>query len=411
MIFTKRRPRSAFTLIELLVVIAIIAILAVVVVLVLNPAQLLAQSRDSNRASDIATINSALGLYVTDRAGTSGYSLGTASTSYISVPAASSSCASLGIATSAIPYSCATTANYRSVSGSGWIPVSFQSISAGAPFGSIPVDPVNQTSSNLYYTYEASNGLYAVSTFFESQKYAKTPSTDSGNDPTLLEAGTGVSSLPDAGRALTGYWPLNEGMGNAAVDWSGSGNAGLWSGTASGVSGYYSPGKTGQWAGYFNGSNDYITISPFPTSVNPASWAFWVYPTSVSNGSFGGGVGSSIIDGNENGGSAGYDIGIQNTNQLWFWPSAGNDRRSIGTVPLNAWTFVVCTYDGATLRIYFNGVLDSTQAMPSPDIPTFIKIGAESWTTGYLKGSLNDVRIYSRALSATEVQEIYDAEK
>ena len=41
--------RSGFTLIELLVVIAIIAILAVVVILTLNPAQLLAQARDSTR--------------------------------------------------------------------------------------------------------------------------------------------------------------------------------------------------------------------------------------------------------------------------------------------------------------------------------------------------------------------------
>lgn len=63
MSFFQRFHQSAFTLIELLVVIAIIAILAVVVVLALNPAQLLAQSRDVNRVSDMATLNTALGLY------------------------------------------------------------------------------------------------------------------------------------------------------------------------------------------------------------------------------------------------------------------------------------------------------------------------------------------------------------
>jgi prepilin-type N-terminal cleavage/methylation domain-containing protein len=51
------RP-TGFTLIELLVVIAIIAILAVVVVLTLNPVQLLAESRDANRVSDMATLQS-----------------------------------------------------------------------------------------------------------------------------------------------------------------------------------------------------------------------------------------------------------------------------------------------------------------------------------------------------------------
>jgi prepilin-type N-terminal cleavage/methylation domain-containing protein len=61
--------RKAFTLIELLVVIAIIAILAVVVVLTLNPAELLRQSRDSNRLFDLATIINAINIYNTDQGG------------------------------------------------------------------------------------------------------------------------------------------------------------------------------------------------------------------------------------------------------------------------------------------------------------------------------------------------------
>ena len=59
--------KSAFTLIELLIVIAIVAILAVVVVLTLNPAQMLAQGRDSNRISDMSTLNTAVNLYTTDQ--------------------------------------------------------------------------------------------------------------------------------------------------------------------------------------------------------------------------------------------------------------------------------------------------------------------------------------------------------
>ena len=48
--------RKGFTLIELLIVIAVIAILAVIVVLTLNPAELLRQSRDADRLSDMATL-------------------------------------------------------------------------------------------------------------------------------------------------------------------------------------------------------------------------------------------------------------------------------------------------------------------------------------------------------------------
>ena len=55
--------KKGFTLIELLIVIAILAVLSVAVVLVLNPAELLKQARDSTRISDMAAINSASYLY------------------------------------------------------------------------------------------------------------------------------------------------------------------------------------------------------------------------------------------------------------------------------------------------------------------------------------------------------------
>ena len=192
--------RRAFTLIELLVVIAIIAILAVVVVLVLNPAQLLAQSRDSNRVSDLSTINSALSIYETDQ-GASG--MGTSSVIYMSVPDASSTCGDLGL--SSVPagyaWNCSPSANYRSTNGTGWIPVNFSSISSGAPFGSLPVDPVNGTSSALYYTYEVAGGKYELTATMESQKYQSggsgdVESTDGGQFSNLYEKGTSLALAP-----------------------------------------------------------------------------------------------------------------------------------------------------------------------------------------------------------------------
>jgi prepilin-type N-terminal cleavage/methylation domain-containing protein len=97
--------RRGFTLIELLVVIAIIAILAVVVVLTLNPAELLRQSRDSNRVSDMATLTSALNLYNTDQGGATSYNMGSINTVYVSLPdpaatsTAGTNCSTMGLPT------------------------------------------------------------------------------------------------------------------------------------------------------------------------------------------------------------------------------------------------------------------------------------------------------------------------
>src|ERR1017187_8198617 len=151
--------RKGFTLIELLVVIAIIAILAIVVVLTLNPAQMLAQSRDANRLSDLATINSALNLYSVDQTGSSVFSLGNTSSVYVSLPDTSPSCANLGLPTtspSSVGYACASSTSSRNTNGTGWIPVNFSLISSGSPLGSLPVDPTNSSSSGLYHTYYGS---------------------------------------------------------------------------------------------------------------------------------------------------------------------------------------------------------------------------------------------------------------
>ncbi|HKZ34561.1 MAG TPA: type II secretion system protein [Patescibacteria group bacterium] len=59
------QTKKGFTLIELLVVIAIIGVLAAVVLVAINPAERLAQARDSGRKSDVGQIATALEAYFT----------------------------------------------------------------------------------------------------------------------------------------------------------------------------------------------------------------------------------------------------------------------------------------------------------------------------------------------------------
>ena len=207
----KVNKSKGFTLIELLVVIAIIAILAVVVVLTLNPAQLLAQSRDSTRVSDMATLKSAIALYQVDQATTT---FGTAGTIYAAY-AGTVATTTLGNATTssstgwgylAVDASLLTTSTARGVggTGSGWIPISFSSISSGAPFNSLPVDPLGtgvNTScainlSPCLYTFAVnSTGQYKLAAKMESAKYnyqggGDVVSTDGGNSTSTFEAGS-----------------------------------------------------------------------------------------------------------------------------------------------------------------------------------------------------------------------------
>jgi prepilin-type N-terminal cleavage/methylation domain-containing protein len=174
---------KAFTLIELLIVIAIIAILAVVVVLLLNPAELLRQSRDANRMSDLNTLTDALSQYAADQGLNPGFSLGTPGVAYLSIPdptatsSAGTNCSGLGLSGN---YHCPASSTYRNVNGTGWIPVNLTKMSNGSPIGVLPVDPINQSSSNLYYCYVTNGTTFDLVAYPESQKYTAEASTTGG---------------------------------------------------------------------------------------------------------------------------------------------------------------------------------------------------------------------------------------
>jgi prepilin-type N-terminal cleavage/methylation domain-containing protein len=183
--------QKGFTLIELLVVIAIVAILSAVVILTLNPAELLRQSRDSNRISDLSTVKSALALYLSD---VSPVFIGTSTLCYAH---ASSGIASGGTGCGGrFSGGTNTTSTSLAVDGTGWIPVDLTDISSGAPISIIPRDPTNSTT--YYYAYRVggtNSDQYEMNADMESTKFrgggsGDVEGTDGGNAPTFYEVGT-----------------------------------------------------------------------------------------------------------------------------------------------------------------------------------------------------------------------------
>jgi len=175
---------KGFTLIELLVVIAIVAVLAAAVVLTLNPAELLRQTRDATRLSDLATIRSALALYLAD---VSTPAMGTATNCYVNpaIGAGSGCLTRFAGGTNTIVASVA-------IDGTGWVPVNLTGISSGPPISSYPTDPVNNTTA-LFYAYRnggTGNLQFEVNADLESAKYIPEEGTDGGNSAGFYEVGT-----------------------------------------------------------------------------------------------------------------------------------------------------------------------------------------------------------------------------
>lgn len=404
-----RDNRASFTLIELLIVIAVVAVLSVVVVLVLNPAELLKQARDSNRIADMDTLNKAVILYLGDRGG----SLGTASTTYFSLidaaatTTAGTNCAGVGLTPpTGWNYHCAASSTARKLDGTGWIPLNFSSITFSPPMGALPVDPTNTSSSGLYYMYTPGTTTYALAATLNSSKYlAAKGNGDGGVEPARLETGSNLALIAQS-QGLIGWWPFDD-EAATPTDFSGSGNNGTWNGAGVHTT---TTSKVGGRAGNFNGSNDYVSVPDVP-SLNLSTFSImaWIRPSDVS--------GDTMVVAKGNGSVRNYAMQLGNGSpylQSTFGGPSQWQSLSFGyTQTVNTWTHLVATFDGTTMNTYVNGALSRTGARGTPDTTSTImaigRLGGAS--SDYFPGVIDDVRIYSRALSAAEVLAIYNVQK
>jgi prepilin-type N-terminal cleavage/methylation domain-containing protein len=222
----KSTRNQGFTLLELLIVIAIIAILSVILVLVLDPAETLKKSRDSQRMSDLSTLKTALGLYSSS---VNAPIMGTQTTiANDGCKGTSASDATWASATDKIYYSVSTAstitdtaldggttypvakqvaaASLAATDGTGWLPVNLTTLPGGSPISNLPIDPVNTvtvgnvTNNDLVYRYACSEKTlkYELDARLESNAYTvddNKMNKDGGNNVNYYEVGTDLSIL------------------------------------------------------------------------------------------------------------------------------------------------------------------------------------------------------------------------
>ncbi|MEZ4156963.1 MAG: type II secretion system protein [Candidatus Paceibacterota bacterium] len=185
-----KSQRKGFTLIELLIVIGILAVLATITILVLNPAQLFAQGRDSQRIADLGTVRSAISLYLATVSSPDLDAAGTCGTNYWGT-----------IASAAENFSGTPTqhANVdRDIDGTGWVPVNLTNVPGGSPLPALPVDPTNTTTFSYTYQCNATNLTFEINANMESTRYANgggddVESTDGGDTAAVYEVGSDPS--------------------------------------------------------------------------------------------------------------------------------------------------------------------------------------------------------------------------
>lgn len=210
-----------------------------------------------------------------------------------------------------------------------------------------------------------------------------------------------VLVLNPSGTVLPDMKALYAFEGNA-LDTSGSGN----DGTPNALS--YVTGKVGSQAAQFNGTSSYVSI---PRSVqDDFTVAMWVKTTDTA-GSAGAQwwSGKGLVDGEVGGGGADWGTAIVNGKFVLGVGSVGSDTTIASSVNINdgTWHHVAATRDNTSgaMMVYVDGVLRGSGTGPtgSRTFPASLRIGSLQTGNNFLNGTLDDVRLYDRILSATEI--------
>ena len=204
---------KGFTLIELLIVIGILAILATTVVLVLNPAQILQESRDTQRLTDFGTLQSAIALYLSTAITPSIGGAVCGTDWWVTIPTGSGTFA-VGDQPFVNPVSAKVPAQIASpalANGTGWMRIDFSS-TPDSGISNLPVDPTNATanenpnvaytavgSADRFYAYgcRTTGGVnqYKITANLESPKHSPKEGTDGGTQANLYEVGINMSQI------------------------------------------------------------------------------------------------------------------------------------------------------------------------------------------------------------------------
>ncbi len=225
---------------------------------------------------------------------------------------------------------------------------------------------------------------------------------DQGAQAVLGSTNTVGGSPGFLSNGLVGYWKLDESSSTAA-DSSGNSNSGTWNGTAAAAAGKFGNGIS------LDGDSDYVSIGDTELISTAFTTSVWFKPDNVTQ------TGPIISKYTTTGDNRSYIIRLDSNDYYFALSSDGTsasgkfDQLTVSNVvSANVWQLATVTYDGTTVKMFLNG----------SEVGSFAHTGGVyasgtasllfgNQSTNYFDGTLDETRIYNRALSAAEVRQLY----
>ncbi|RPI60641.1 MAG: LamG domain-containing protein, partial [Ignavibacteriales bacterium] len=178
--------------------------------------------------------------------------------------------------------------------------------------------------------------------------------------------------------------------------------------------------------GRFSGAYDFDGIDDSINAGSDASidnlltftWSAWIYPTSWGENNYGRILGKNTNSGYEKALFFYNSAGQQTIEASFFDESIRESRANPNSISLNQWQNVVATFDNTADRrfhIYINGVEVSYSMFPAltgiafDDSSYNLIIGNRANADRTFDGLIDEVAIWGRVLSQTEIQNLYNS--
>lgn len=238
-------------------------------------------------------------------------------------------------------------------------------------------------------------------------------SSGNGNHATLSGGVSYSADTPDVEATRVARWKFDEGAGVTAADATEHGSNGTLYGAT------WSAGRVGAGALNFDGVDDRVVVTSgagMTDIANDFTLSFWAYPRSThqidpedTTGSGGTSGQRYAYDPRYRPGSdagVGVSVGTNGVSiyehAYWYMPAT-----LVHQATLTNWTHITLVYQNKQPRLYVNGSLVRT-GLTSPRSNVFIRpLDIGGMVYGYFDGQLDDVRLYSRTLTAGEVQSLF----
>jgi hypothetical protein len=269
-------------------------------------------------------------------------------------------------------------------------------------------------------TMGVNQGYYTFKGFIDEVKlypYARTPAqikldynSHGSSQGSSSNLGVQSNTSPSLSSKLVAYWKFDEGQGtitNNSVN-GGIGLSGILQ-TGTSIPTWSTSGKINKALNFLGNDNSYISVADSGTSspldlTNEFTISGWINIKTFNT--YNSLLFKYIV----------YAFIPWGDGTLRFFAdngSWGEKIRSNSTIPTNQWTYIAVTYSvsNSKLRLYINGKLDKETAITTPittnNNPLYIGRGF-SGENGSMNGLIDEVKIYSTALTPQEILKDYN---